>query len=67
LQRSSAKTFKVKADRKESVESQTAAEDIEDVPFRNLFNEESYSDSQKAAKDLFALMIKPLDTESFFR
>ena len=44
-----------------------AFDGMEDIPFINNFKRDNYDDSRTAARDLFSMMVRPVDIESFFR
>ncbi len=49
------------------VEEDSVVDELEYEPFKDLFDQNSYRDSRRAARDLFSMLIKPLDVDSFFR
>ncbi len=49
------------------VEEDSVVDEYEYEPFKDLFDQNSYRDSRRAARDLFSMLIKPLDVDSFFR
>ena len=58
--------MKSKADGDDNNDS-FAFDGMEDVPFFNNFKRDNYNDSRTAARDLFSMMVRPVDIETFFR
>lgn len=51
----------------EFVENLSLSSEVKDLPFFDMFDPSSYSDSRAAAQDLFKLLINPLPMDKFFR